>query len=159
MDRFLEQAEGVVIYQIRKTWLEMSKLYNEFAAKHGLTMPMGLTLLAIHPEKGTPVTKIAPRMGMEPNSLSRLLNSLESSGFIVRKKDKADKRQVFICLTEAGREKREVSYRVVFDLNTRLMQEISPAKMQVFFEVMAQINGVVIEEEDRLEIEKSEDEG
>lgn len=157
MDRFLEQAEGVVIYQIRKTWLEMAKLYNEFAAKHDLTMPMGLTLLAINPEKGTPVTKIAPRMGMEPNSLSRLLNSLEDKGLIVRKKDKADKRQVFICLTEAGRDKRELSYKVVFDLNTRLMQEISPAKMQAFFEVIGQINSIVREEEERLEHETTKE--
>ena len=149
MDRFLEQAQSVIIYQIRKTWLEMSKLYNEIAIEHDITLPMGFTLLAINPEKGTPVTKIAPRMGMEPNSLSRLINSLESKGLIIRKKDKADKRQVFICLTEEGKHMRDLSYKVVFDLNNRLMREIDPQRMQVFLEVIAQVNGIVLEEEER----------
>lgn len=149
MDRFLEQAQSVVIYQVRKTWLEMSKLYNEIAAQHDVTLPMGFTLLAINPEKGTPVTKIAPRMGMEPNSLSRLLNSLETKGLIVRKKDKADKRQVFICLTDEGKRMRDLSYKVVFDLNNRLLREIDPQKMQVFLEVMSQVHSIVLEEEEK----------
>jgi len=85
-------------------------------------------------------------MGMEPNSLSRLINSLEEKGLVVRKKDKADKRQVFICLTDQGRDMRELAYKVVFNLNNRLLQEIDPKKMQAFFEVMGQVNAIVEEE-------------
>ena len=105
MDKFLELAEQVIIYQIRTGWLEMSRLFNEIAATHGITAANGLTLLTINPEKGTPVTKIAPRMGMEPNSLSRLLNSLEDKGLIFRRPSQSDKRRVYICLTEAVRKK------------------------------------------------------
>ncbi|MEM6763799.1 MAG: MarR family transcriptional regulator [Bacteroidota bacterium] len=139
MDKFLELAEQVIIYQIRTGWLEMSRLFNEMAARHNMTMAIGLTLLTINPEKGTPVTKIAPRMGMEPNSLSRLLNSLEDKGFIFRKPSQSDKRKVYICLTEAGQEKRKLAYNVVFGLNHELRKDISEEKLSAFFEVMSVI--------------------
>ena len=50
------------------------------AAEHDTTVSMAFVLLAINEEEGTPVTRIAPRMGMEPNSLSRILKSMEEKG-------------------------------------------------------------------------------
>ncbi|MEL6192734.1 MAG: MarR family transcriptional regulator [Bacteroidota bacterium] len=139
MDKFLELAEQVIIYQIRTGWLEMSRLFNEIAATHDITAAIGLTLLTINPEKGTPVTKIAPRMGMEPNSLSRLLNSLEDKGLIFRRPSQSDKRRVYICLTEAGQEKRKMAYNVVFGLHHEFSKDITPEKLEAFFEVMGVI--------------------
>ena len=47
---------------------------------------MAFVLLTINEKYGTPVTKIAPRMNMEPNSLSRILESLEEKRFILKRK-------------------------------------------------------------------------
>ena len=93
MDEFLRLADQLVIYQLRSSWFQISKLYNEIAAEHNASVSMAFVLLAINEEEGTPVTKIAPRMGMEPNSLSRILKSMEEDGFILRKKDEADKKK------------------------------------------------------------------
>jgi MarR family transcriptional regulator, organic hydroperoxide resistance regulator len=80
MNTFEEVASGMVTYQLRSSWLAVSKLYNELAKEYDSTLAMAFVLLAIDDQAGTPVTKIAPRIGMEPNSLSRLLNSLEDKG-------------------------------------------------------------------------------
>ncbi|PHQ78624.1 MAG: MarR family transcriptional regulator [Thalassobium sp.] len=136
MDGFKEIAEKMVIYQLRTGWLSIAKMYNDMAVQEGGTMSMAFILLTINDEFGTPVTKIAPRMGMEPNSLSRILNSMEKKGAIYRRKDKADKRKVFICLTDYGREIRDTALRVVMGLETEIVKDIDPKKMEAFFEVM-----------------------
>jgi len=57
--------------------------------------------LAYHScDDGTPATKIAPQMGLEPRSLTRLLKSMEDKKLIIRKADKNDRRSVRIFLTK-----------------------------------------------------------
>ena len=87
MDKYQEIADGIIVNKIRISWLEISKMYNEMAHSIGGTMSMAFVLLTINERYGTPVTKIAPRMGMEPNSLSRILKSLEDKGAIYKRKD------------------------------------------------------------------------
>jgi len=99
----------VTIHKIRSAWHEIARVYNEVAARYGLTLSMGFVLLTLYEEGGTPVTKIAPRMGMEPNSLSRTLKNMEDKALIYRRKDKIDKRKVYICPTEHGKQMRKVA--------------------------------------------------
>ena len=138
-DSFLEVAEKVVVYQLRSKWLAISKMYNEMAAEQDGTMSMAFILLTINDKEGTPVTKIAPRMGMEPNSLSRILLSMEKKGLIYRKKDKQDKRKVYMCLTDHGLKMRKQSLNAVFTLETAIHETIPADKMAIFFEVMDKI--------------------
>ncbi len=154
MDKFLEYASHLSIYRIRTAWLEISKLYNELAAREGATLAMGLTLLTIHPERGTPVTKIAPRMGMEPNSLSRLLNSLEKRGFVTRVRDREDKRKVYVRLTEEGQEKRTYAFERVTELNNKILADLAPEKVDTFFEVIEHVEQLTAEMRASLDKEK-----
>ena len=68
--------DKTIDYLLRTTWLSVSKMYNEEAAKFDSTMATGLTLLSIDQEKGTPSTSLGPKMGMEATSLSRILKSI-----------------------------------------------------------------------------------
>jgi len=138
MDNFLKIADSVVIYHIKTVWLEMEKMYNKVAAERDGSLAMGFALLAID-KAGTPVTKIAPRLGMQPNSLSRLLKSMEKKALIFKRKDKVDKRRVYICLTEKGVEMQEFAMQMVFGLEKVLHDDISAEKLAVFFEVMRKI--------------------
>ncbi len=140
-DTFLEIAENMVIYQLRSKWLAVSKMYNEIASEHGGTMSMAFILLTINVERGTPVTKIAPRMGMEPNSLSRILKSMEKKGLIYRERSKSDRRKVYMCLTDYGKEMREVAVTAVFSLENSIRTEVSDRDIEGFFKV---VNGVPV---------------
>ena len=104
---------------------------------------MAFVLLTINERYGTPVTKIAPRMGMEPNSLSRILKSLEAKGAIYKRKDPDDKRKVYICLSEYGMQLREIAFKRLFDFEKLIQQRIPEDKIKVFFEVMNQIPSIV----------------
>lgn len=142
-DEFLKMAQGFVLYRLRYAWLELSKMFNNVAAENDVTMSMGFVLLTINDEKGTPVTRIAPRMGMEPNSLSRILKSLEAKGLVYRHKSTTDKRKVYICLTDEGREKRNIAFNSVFNMEAAIKKDISERKLKAFFEVMNHIPGAI----------------
>jgi len=102
-------------------------------------MAIGYVLLNIDKE-GTPSTKLGPRMGMEPTSLSRILKSMEELKLIKRVADKSDKRIVKIQLTAKGREMREVSKVAVMRFNSMVYENIPSEKLSTFFEVMKQIH-------------------
>ena len=93
-------------------------------------------MLTIHAEKGTPVTKIAPRMGMEPNSLSRILKSMEKKGLLYRRKSRSDKRKVYMMLTDHGNRMREVALNAVYGLENAIQGSVSESDLKGFFTVM-----------------------
>ncbi|SFU65116.1 DNA-binding transcriptional regulator, MarR family [Pustulibacterium marinum] len=139
------KREESIDYALRATWQAVARMYNEEAGKFGTTMATGLTLLSIDKEKGTPSTALGPKMGMEATSLSRILKTMEEKGLIERKRNPQDGRSVLICLTDFGKEKREVSKTVVLQFNEAIRNEVSEEKLRHFFEVTETINTLITE--------------
>jgi DNA-binding MarR family transcriptional regulator len=137
------RREETVDFHIRAAWHAIARLYNQKASNYGATMAVGFVLLNIDVEKGTPATKIAPLMGLEARSLTRLLKSLEEQGAIYRKADATDKRSVRIFLTEEGRKGRERAKETVLRFNEVVREEIPKEKLEVFFDVIQNINKIL----------------
>lgn len=144
------RPEETVCFNIKSSWHAISKMYNMLGLDHELSMAVGFVLLNIDPKEGTPATKIAPIMGMEAGSLSRILKSLEEKGWITRLPDKQDKRMVLIKLTDLGLEKREMSKKVVVYFNLFVKEEVGEDKLKVFFEVIEKINNVAKDQKQML---------
>ena len=89
-----------IVHHLRATWQAIAKMYNEQAAKYDSTMAMAFVLLNIDMENGTASTAIAPQIGMETTSLSRILKKMEDKGSIYRQAHPIDGRSVIIKLTE-----------------------------------------------------------
>ena len=75
------KPKETVDFHIRWSWHNISRMYNLKASDFGGTMAIGYTLLNIDKD-GTPSTKLGPKMGMEPRSLTRMIKSLEENGLI-----------------------------------------------------------------------------
>ena len=116
---------------LRSTWQMVSKMYNKEAGKFDSTMATGFALLSIDPE-GTPSTTLGPKMGMEPTSLSRLLNSMEERKLIYRSQNPNDGRSILVHLTPFGIDKREDSKQVVLHFNSEIEKNLSPKKLNIF---------------------------
>jgi DNA-binding MarR family transcriptional regulator len=132
-----------VDYNIKAVWHAISRMYNQQASVYKGTMSMGFVLLTIDAEEGTPATKIAPLMGLEARSLTRLLKTLEENDIIYRKADDADKRMVRIYLTTEGKRKREKARETVLKFNNTVFQQIPKNKLDVFFEVLKDISQII----------------
>lgn len=133
------KPEETIDFQVRWAWYKIIKMYNVEAGKYGLSMSVGQVLLNIDKE-GTPSTKLGPKMGMEPRSLTRMLKSLEDRGLIYKEADKVDKRMVRIFLTPEGIKGRKKSKETVLHFNQFMHENISKTKMKHFFEVLNKMN-------------------
>jgi MarR family transcriptional regulator, organic hydroperoxide resistance regulator len=137
------RREETVDHNIKTAWHGIARMYNQQALKYDATMSMGFVLLNINTEEGSPATKIAPLMGLEARSLTRLLKSMEEKGLIYREADKNDKRSVRILLTKEGRKKKEKARETVLKFNEVVRQEVPDEKIQIFFEVLQKINQII----------------
>ena len=136
------RREETVDYAIKASWHAIARMYNQQASRHDITMSMGFVLLNIHSE-GTPATKIAPLMGLEARSLSRLLKTMEEKGLIYREADPNDKRMVRIVLTKEGKKKKERSRETVLRFNEAIRKRIESQRLSVFFEVLQDIQKII----------------
>lgn len=137
------KPEETVDYNIKVAWHAISRMYNTQAARYDITTSIGFVLLNIDQELGTPATKIAPLLGLETRSLTRILRSMEEKGLIYKQADTQDKRSVRIFLTELGLEKKEVSRQTVRHFNLKAREKIPQAQLDVFFKVASQITGMI----------------
>jgi DNA-binding MarR family transcriptional regulator len=141
------RREETVDYHIKAAWHSIARMYNQQALEYDATMSMGFVLLNINSEEGTPATKIAPLMGLEARSLTRLLKSMEEKKLIYREADKNDKRSVRIHVTKEGREKKERARETVVRFNEVIREEIPADKLAVFFDVLQKINQLLDDNE------------
>jgi DNA-binding MarR family transcriptional regulator len=139
----MENKKLTIDYMLRSTWQAVAKMYNEQAGMFGASMSTGFTLLSIDPEEGSPSTTLGPRMGVESTSLSRTLKTMEEGGLITRKPNPKDGRSVLICLTEEGKEKREVSKERVLRFNEVIHDSLTPQKIKHFYEVTEKITELI----------------
>lgn len=142
MELFEQLAPHILLYHLRSNWLSVSKLFNDLAKDYDSTLAMAFVLIAID-DTGTPVTKIAPRIGMEPNSLSRLLNSLEAKGAIYRQNDTNDQRKVFVYLTELGVEYKNIAIQTVIEVEREITKDLSKEEKALIIKMMTNVASAI----------------
>jgi DNA-binding MarR family transcriptional regulator len=137
------KREETVDYHIKSTWHAISRMYNQKAAQHDFTTAIGFVLININSKEGTPATKIAPMMGLEARSLTRMLKTMEEKGLIFRKPDPIDKRSVRIFLTPVGKRKKEISVQTIKEFNLLVRVQLTEEELELFFRVFQKINTLI----------------
>ena len=138
------QKEDLIFidFIVRTSWHKISRLYNQKASLYNATMSVGFILMMIEKE-GTPSTKLGPKMGMEPTSLSRTLQNMEENGLIRRELHEKDKRKVMIFLTDEGISLRRVVRDYLIEFNSICQNKLKKKEIQSFFKVMKTIDDTV----------------
>ena len=80
--------------------------YKPFLETLGLTYPQYLVLMVLWEEDGLMVREIGERLNLDSGTLTPMLKRLEAAGFVTRKRDAKDERQVRIELTQKARDAR-----------------------------------------------------
>lgn len=132
--------------KLKSAWQIISRMYNAEAAKYGGSIAIGHFLLNIDSDEGAYASDIAPKLGMESTSLSRIIKALEDEKLIVRKADKTDKRKVKIILTQKGKEKKELAKKIVRNFNSEIENKLGKNKIEEFIKT---INNIISLAEER----------
>ncbi len=83
--------------------LAFGRAYQALLAPLGVTYTQYVALVALGEEDGLTVGVLGDRLFLDSNTLTPMLKKLESAGYITRRRDPADERQVRVGLTAAGR--------------------------------------------------------
>ncbi len=81
----------------------INQTYAPFLKALGLTYPQYITLLILGEADGLTVGQVSERLEMTTSTVTPLLKRLETSGHVVRKRQKEDERRVLVFLTHTGR--------------------------------------------------------
>ena len=147
------KREETVDFHIKSAWHAISRMYNQHAAEEGFTTAIGFVLININSKQGTPATKIAPKLGLETRSLTRMLKTMEEKGLVYKKPDLVDKRSVRIYLTEEGKRKKEISVKTIKEFNEQIRQVIPEKDLESFFATFEKIQ-MVIDQFSGIEVNK-----
>jgi len=87
--------------------LAYGRAYKPILDELGVTYTQWIAIVALWEEDGQTVSGLGEKLFLESNTLTPILKKLESLGFLVRRRDPEDERQVIVSLTDAGRALRE----------------------------------------------------
>jgi MarR family transcriptional regulator, organic hydroperoxide resistance regulator len=87
--------------------LAFGRAYRKGLEELGLTYPQWIAIVALWEEDDQTVSALGEKMFLESNTLTPILKKLEAMGYLRRRRDSTDERQVRVSLTEAGRRLRE----------------------------------------------------
>ena len=131
--------------KLKTAWQLVSRMYNTEASLHDATIAMAHFLLNVDSHEGSFASDIAPALGMESTSLSRIILSLEEKKLIVRKSDKTDKRKILITLTKKGKEQKELAKNTVRNFNQLVTTKLGKKRIEDFFKTIDEISNLAEE--------------
>lgn len=125
--------------KLKTAWQVVSRMYNADAVLQGGSLAMAHFILNIDSEEGSYAIDIAPQLGMESTSLSRIIVSLEEKKMIQRIPDKVDKRKTIIKLTAKGKKQKEIAKNIVRSFNQLAEAKIGKKRLAEFFKTIDEI--------------------
>jgi MarR family transcriptional regulator, organic hydroperoxide resistance regulator len=87
--------------------LAFGKAYKPILEELGLTYTQYITIIALWEEDNQTVGSLGEKLFLESNTLTPILKKLEVMGYLERRRDPEDERQVLVTLTKSGRRLRE----------------------------------------------------
>jgi MarR family transcriptional regulator, organic hydroperoxide resistance regulator len=97
------KLEEHLCFALYSASIAVGRLYKPLLDQLGVTYPQYLVLRTLSEQDGLTVGAIADRLSLEPSTLTPLLKRLEARGFVDRRRNAANERQVLVSLTDAGR--------------------------------------------------------
>ncbi len=91
---------------------EIVRRYKPFLDELDITYTQYITLMALWDRGSLSVKELGKILFLDSGTLTPLLKTLESKGFVVRSRDKEDERNVIISLTDEGMQLRERAVKV-----------------------------------------------
>lgn len=112
-----------------------SKSSNEFNKPTSIK----LILHALIQKDNVTQLDIVKSTRLKPPTVSITLKKMENEGLVTRTPDPYDLRAVRVTITDKGREMYMISVRSVFDMEEKIMKDISPAEIDSFMKVLGKI--------------------
>ena len=106
-DPGVKKLSEYLCFAIYSTNLALGRAYKPILEELGLTYTQYIVIIALWEEDNQTVSGLGEKLFLESNTLTPILKKLETMGYVRRRRDTLDERQVRIGLTEAGHRLRQ----------------------------------------------------
>ncbi|MCB2189596.1 MAG: MarR family transcriptional regulator [Deltaproteobacteria bacterium] len=136
----LENSPGFVVHQLD---LHMKlTLQKAFQAEGvNITAEQWGILNCLWEEEGIHQSAIAERIGKDRHTITRMLNILDSNGFIRRAPTQEDKRRLHVYLTDSGRDVKGKLVPIALGCLERAFAGLTPEEAAELIRIMKHITG------------------
>lgn len=119
----------------------ITREYQPFLEKMGITYPQYLVLLVLWEQNGITVNEIARKLLLNTNTITPLLKRMEVTGFLNRKRSGDDERKVLVFLSEKGSAMKSEAATIPEKLVSRLEDEFF--SLETLFQLRDQLNHLI----------------
>lgn len=109
----------------------ITKAYQPYLEKIGITYPQYLVLLVLWEHDKTPVNDIAKKLILKTNTLTPMVKRMEEMGIVNRVKSTKDERKVFVCLTTKGKRLKDKCATIPESLAADIMNDEIPVEQLI----------------------------
>lgn len=116
------------------------KKANELLKPHGITHAYTFFLMELYQKNGLTQSEMHKQIGIEQPTAVRTLDRMERDGLIVREQSPADRRAVFIKLTDKGKQYRETILDCAKELNRVALKGFSESERLLLNQFIVRVN-------------------
>ena len=113
------------------------RTYKPFLEELDLTYTQYITMMVLWEKKQVNEKVLGECLLLKSNTLAPLLKKLEQKGYITRKKDENDERNLSISITTEGEKLKEKAVKVPIALATEM--KLSPEKAQMLYKILYEL--------------------
>ena len=144
-DRYASlRLENQLCFPLYAASREIIRLYRPHLDALDLTYTQYITMMVLWEEQEISVKQLGGRLYLDSGTLTPLLKSLETKGYVTRSRKEADERVVLVRLTDSGQALQEKALCVPPEMRTcvRLSDEEIAALYKLLYKLLAEGNGV-----------------
>lgn len=109
----------------------VTRVYQPLLAELDITYPQYLVFLLLWENDERPVSELSKCLFLDTNTLTPLLQRLETKGLITRQRNKADERQVIISLTKQGKELKHKAKKIPMQFKNAMSHSSSLTEQDI----------------------------
>jgi DNA-binding MarR family transcriptional regulator len=98
------QLDEFLCFAVYSATHAFNRVYQPLLKRLGLTYPQFIAMILLWENDGQSVSELGDKLYLQSNTLTPMLKRLQALGYVDRRRDTADERQVRIHLTDAGRD-------------------------------------------------------
>lgn len=127
---------------LRKAWYNLNQAFRRRIAPMDIT-PDQFTVLRVLVENGEGISQreICDYMTSDPNTITSILNRMESQDFVERRPHETDRRALSIWIKPAGQAKYHETREFASGLQREVLDVLSAAEQEQFLEHLERIAG------------------
>ena len=99
----LPKLDDFLCFAVYSANLAYGRAYKPILDKLGITYTQWIAIVALWEQDEQTVSSLGDKLFLESNTLTPILKKLEALGYLERRRDPRDERQVIVKLTDAGR--------------------------------------------------------